>query len=103
MRVCACRLRINSPQPDKHLFDRYRDALDEAVKLATKHNVEPINGASAVRCVCERVCVRARVVSHSLIAQVFVNISDAMSGECAGAKALGGKVRFIDRDCRRHV
>ena len=38
------------------MFDRYREALDEAVKLATKHNIEPINGATAV----------------------FVNVSDAM-------------------------
>eukprot|EP01105_Mastigella_eilhardi_P019923 TRINITY_DN470_c0_g1_i2.p1 TRINITY_DN470_c0_g1~~TRINITY_DN470_c0_g1_i2.p1 ORF type:complete len:2366 (+),score=662.97 TRINITY_DN470_c0_g1_i2:216-7313(+) len=36
------------PTPD--LFDKYRAALDTAVKLATSHNVKPIRGSTVVFC-----------------------------------------------------
>lgn len=36
------------PTPD--LFDKYREALDTAVKLATTHNVKPIRGSTVVFC-----------------------------------------------------
>ena len=61
--------------PDAALFDRYRSALDTAVKLATKYNVEPIAGTTAV----------------------FVCISDAMrAGAGSAARSLGGKAGKLD-------
>jgi hypothetical protein len=35
--------------PNQKIFDAYRSALDQSVKLSTKHNVEPITGATAVK------------------------------------------------------
>jgi telomerase protein component 1 len=59
--------------PDDNVFQAYRDALDDAVKLATKHNVEPIAGTTAI----------------------FVCISDAMRRD-SGATGMGGKASKLD-------
>ena len=50
---------------DNQLVDRYRKALDTALKIATVHNVSPIKGTTLVYC----------------------NVG--MTGHCMGAKSLG--------------
>ena len=52
---------------DLPLLDRYKKALDTAVKIATTYNVTPIHGSSIV----------------------FVNISSEMSLSCSSGKGLG--------------
>lgn len=52
---------------DLALLQRYRKALDSSVKIATKHNCQPIPGRTFV----------------------FCNLSDAMSQPCQAAKGLG--------------
>ena len=53
--------------PSATLFNEYREALDTAVKLATKNNVKPIKGSTVV----------------------FCNVSQEMKGDCSTAKGLG--------------
>jgi telomerase protein component 1 len=59
--------------PPASVFDDYRRALDNAVKLATTHNVSPIKGSTAV----------------------FCNVSKDSEGSCSGARGLGSSVRTI--------
>ena len=54
---------------DSRLLDRYRKALDEAVKVATVHNVSPIRGSTLV----------------------FCNVGPAMNRLCTSGKGLGLK------------
>ena len=53
--------------PPQNLIDRYKNALDEAVKIATTYNVKPIGGTALVLC----------------------NASDSMFVPCTSAKGLG--------------
>jgi telomerase protein component 1 len=59
--------------PTDAIFQAYRDALDDAVKLATKHNVEPIAGTTAI----------------------FVCVSEAMQRD-SGQTGMGGKAGKLD-------
>ena len=53
--------------PSSTLFDEYRAAIDQAVKLATKNNVKPIKGTTIV----------------------FCNVSKEMKNDCSSARNLG--------------
>lgn len=59
--------------PPASVFDDYRRALDNSVKLATTHNVSPIKGATVV----------------------FCNVSKGSDASCSGARGLGSSVRTI--------
>ena len=52
---------------DKGIINRYKKALDTAVKIATVYNVQPIRGRTIVLCDC----------------------SDQMRVNCTAAKGLG--------------
>jgi len=36
--------------PPANLFQQYRSALDESVKIATVHNIKPIRGRTIIFC-----------------------------------------------------
>jgi telomerase protein component 1 len=57
--------------PDAGLIKKYRDALDQAVKFATVHNVKPIRGSTVV----------------------FCNVGANVRVKCNTAKGMGG-VRY---------
>ncbi len=57
---------------DKALLDRYRKALDTAVKIATVHNIDPIPGTTVI----------------------FCNLGYHMNRPCTAAKGLG-KPRMV--------
>ena len=52
---------------DKSLIQRYRKALDTAVKIATTHNVQPIRGRTILLC----------------------DVGEHMDRPCSSAKGLG--------------
>ena len=53
--------------PPSELFARYREALDVAIKNATKHNVTPIRGATVI----------------------LISFANDMDSECRGARSFG--------------
>ncbi len=59
---------IPAQMPDEALLKRYREALDNAVKFATVHNVKPIRGSTVVLC----------------------NVAADMRVKCNSAKGMGG-------------
>jgi len=59
--------------PTQKIFDDYRNALDQAVKHATTHNVQPIKGSTVV----------------------FCNVSRETKESAPGAKGMGSSVRNI--------
>lgn len=59
--------------PTDKTFEDYRKAIDEAVKLATVHNVQPIRGSTVV----------------------FCNVSSETRQNASGAKGMGSSVRKI--------
>ena len=58
---------IPKRMPDQALIEKYKEALDTAVKFATIHNVKPIRGSTVV----------------------FCSVSDSMKNACKTAKGLG--------------
>jgi len=64
---------IPTNMPTDKIFDDYRKALDQSVKLATVHNVQPIRGSTVV----------------------FCNVSSETKANAPGAKGMGKSVRNI--------
>lgn len=60
--------------PDENIIRKYREALDNAVKFATVHNVKPIRGNTVV----------------------FCSIADSMSNGCKSAKGMGSVRTLLD-------
>ena len=80
-----CKLKINYRETpyDKALIQRYRKALDTAVKIATVYNVQPIKGKTIVLC----------------------DIGENMDVNCTAAKGLGKprKVSFYKYSLCSHA
>lgn len=64
---------VPTHMPTDKTFDDYRKALDQSVKLATTHNVQPIRGSTVV----------------------FCNVSSDTKNAAPGAKNMGKSVRNV--------